>query len=144
MNWVTRPGCHIDRAACAWLIRRYIDPEATFVFVEDPSDAPSDAIPFDMRGVALSHHGGDCSFETFLKHYHLDDPVLWDIAHIVHEADLHDERYDAPEAVGLDVLLQGLVLVRGDPDVLLLAEVLFDGLYAYRKQAVSQGTLRSV
>ena len=106
MRWATRRHCHVDRAACAWLIRRFIDAEATFVFVDDSDELPPDATPFDMRGVELSHHGGGCSFETFLRRYDLDDPVLWDIARIVHEADLADERYDAPEAPGLDVLLR--------------------------------------
>ena len=134
MKWATRPGCHIDRAACAWLIRRYLDPGAEFVFVEDTDDVPENATPFDMRGVPLSHHNSGCSFETFLAQYQLTDPVLWDIARIVHEADLGDERYDAPEAAGLDVLLQGLALVRSDTDVLAISETLFDGLYAIRKQ----------
>jgi hypothetical protein len=97
MRWVTRPGVHIDRAACAWLIRRHIDPEAEFVFAADPARLPADATPFDMRGVELGHHGGDCSFETILRRYQLDDPVLWKLAEIVHEADLDDERFDAPK-----------------------------------------------
>ncbi len=117
MRWATRAGCHIDRAACAWLIRRFLDPEAEFVFVADPDDVPADATPFDMRGAELSHHQGDCSFERFLRHFSLEDPVLWDLARIVHEADLADERYDAPEAPGLDVLLRGLSMVRGDEEV---------------------------
>ena len=71
MRWATRAGCHVDRTACAWLIRRFIDPAATFVFVDNPDEVPSGATPFDMRGVDLSHHGGDCSFETFLKRYEL-------------------------------------------------------------------------
>jgi hypothetical protein len=84
------------------LIRRFVDAEASFVFVSDPDDVPSDAIPFDMRGVELSHHDGDCTFETMLRRYQLDDPVLWEIASIVHEADIDDGRFDAPEAPGLD------------------------------------------
>ncbi|HTE84399.1 MAG TPA: chromate resistance protein ChrB domain-containing protein [Dehalococcoidia bacterium] len=139
MRWVTRPECHVDRAACAWLIRRFIDPEATFLFVDDAEAAPSDATPFDMRGVALSHHGGDCSFETFLNHYKLTDPVLAELAQIVHEADLADERYDAPEAPGLDSLVRGLPLVRGDEAVLALTAPLFDGLYEVHKQAIAGG-----
>ena len=80
MKWATRAGVHVDRAACAWLIRRHVDPRATFVFVDDPSHVPVDATPFDMRGVELGHHGGDCTFETILRHYDLADPVLWKIA----------------------------------------------------------------
>jgi hypothetical protein len=139
LRWATRHYCHIDRAACAWLIRRFIDPDAEFVFVDDPDEVPADATPFDMRGVELSHHAGDCSFETFLHHYELVDPVLWEIAKIVHEADLSDERYDAPEAVGLDVLLRGLSMVHDDNELLTLAEPLFDGLYEYRKRALLTG-----
>src|SRR5882762_3618929 len=114
MKWATRAAIHIDRAACAWLLRRHIDPEAEFVFVTDPADVPADATPFDMRGVDLGHHGADCSFETILRRYELTDPVLWRIAGIVHEADLDDERYDAPEAAGLDVVLRGLSMISTD------------------------------
>jgi hypothetical protein len=89
-------------------IRRFLDPSAEFVFVDDPDEVPDDATPFDMRGVELSHHEGDCSFETFLRRYGLDDPVLWDIARIVHEADVDDERYEAPEALGFDVATRPL------------------------------------
>ena len=64
MRWATRAGCHIDRAASAWLIRRFVDAEAEFVFVDDPDDVPADATPFDMRGARLSHRNGDCTFET--------------------------------------------------------------------------------
>jgi hypothetical protein len=63
----TRAGLHNDRAACAWLVRRFVDPEAEFLFVSDPDEVPADATAFDMRGVELSHHGGDCSFETILR-----------------------------------------------------------------------------
>src|SRR5438094_6371363 len=135
MKWATRPHCHVDRAACAWLIRRFIDSDAEFVFVDDPDEVPADATAFDMRGAELSHHGGECSFEAFLRRYELDDPVLWAIARIVHEADLEDERYDAPEARGLDVLLRGLSMVRSDYEVLELSAPLYDGLYEYLKRA---------
>ena len=139
MIWATRTGVHIDRAACAWLVRRFIDQDPVFVFVDDPSDVPADATAFDMRGADLSHHGEDCTFETMLKRYRLEDPVLWDIARIVHEADLADERFDAPEAPGLDVLLRGLSMVRGDEEVLAISGPLFDGLYEYRKRALVLG-----
>ena len=139
MIWATRTGVHIDRAACAWLIKRFIDPEATFVFVDDSADVSAEATPFDMRGAELSHHGGDCTFETILKRYEVADPVLWDIARIVHEADLGDERFDAPEAPGLDVLLRGLSMVRGDEEVLAISGPLFDGLYEYRARATLLG-----
>ena len=136
MRWATRRHCHVDRAACAWLICRFIDPEAEFVFVDDPDEVPADATPFDIRGVELSHHGGDCSFETFLRRYELVDPVLWEIAKVVHEADLDDERYDAPEAPGLDALMRGLSMVRQDQEVLAISAPLYDGLYAYLERTV--------
>lgn len=139
MRWATRTGCHIDRAACAWLIRRFIDPDAKFVFVNDPVEVPADATPFDMRGAELSHHGGDCTFETILRRHEISDPVLWDVAKTVHEADLDDERYDAPEAPGFDVALRGLSMVRSDEEVLELVAPLFDGLYEYRRRAALLG-----
>jgi hypothetical protein len=139
VRWATRRNCHIDRAACAWLIRRFVDGEAAFVFVDDMDDVPADATPFDMRGAALSHHGGDCTFETFLRQYELDDPVLWDIARIVHEADLDDERFDAPEAPGFDVALRGLSMVVDDLLLLEVTAPLFDGLYEFRKRALMLG-----
>jgi hypothetical protein len=121
------------------LIRRFLDEEPEFVFVDDPDEVPADATPFDMRGVDLSHHGGACSFETFLRIYELDDPVLWEIAELVHEADLGDERFDAPEAPGLDVLLRGLSMIRDDDELLRLSGPLFDGLYEYRKRTLLLG-----
>jgi hypothetical protein len=139
VRWATRTGPHVDRTACAWLIRRSIDPEAEFVFVSDPDEVPADATAFDMRGVELSHHGGECTFEALLRRYELEDPVLWAIARVVHEADLEDDRYDAPEARGLDVLLRGLSMVRPDHEVLELSAPLYDGLYEYLKRASMLG-----
>jgi hypothetical protein len=139
VRWATRAGVHIDRAACAWLVRRFIDPDAEFLFVTDPDELPADATGFDMRGVELSHHGGDCSFETILRRYDLQDPVLWDLARIVHEADLADDRYDAPEAPGLDAVLRGLSMVATDQEVIALTDRLFDGLYEHRRRALLLG-----
>ena len=139
MKWATRAGVHIDRAACAWLIRHHVDPDAVFVFVADPIEVPHDATPFDMRGVDLGHHGQDCTFETILRRHDLTDPVLWKIAAIVHEADLDDERYDAPEAPGLDVVLRGLSMVCDDQRVLDLTGPIFDGLYEYHRRATLLG-----
>jgi len=139
VRWATRAECHVDRAACAWLIRRSIDPDAEFVFVDDPGDVPADATPFDMRGVELSHHHGDCSFETMLRHFGLQDPVLWDIARIVHEADLADDRFEAPEAPGLDVICRGLAMTQADPDTLAITHAVFEGLYEHRRRALVLG-----
>lgn len=139
MKWVTRAGVHIDRAACAWLIRRHIDPEPEFVFVDDPALVPADATAFDVRGVELSHHGDDCSFETILRRYELHDPVLWKLAEIVHEADIDDERFDAPEARGLDVVLRGLSMTCDDARVLEITGPVFDGLYEFHRRALLLG-----
>jgi hypothetical protein len=144
MNWATRAGVHIDRAACAWLIRRCVDPNATFVFVTDPGELPVDATGFDMPGVDLSHHLGpdgveECSFETILRRYGLDDPLLWRIGQIVHEADLDDEHFDAPEARGLDMVLRGLSMTRTDSEVIELSGPIFDGLYEYHRRAALLG-----
>jgi hypothetical protein len=139
MRWATRAGCHVDRAACAWLIRRDIDAHASFTFVDDPDDVPADATPFDVAGADLSHHGDDCTFETMLRRYELNDPILHDIARIVHEADLSDDRFDAPEARGLDVLCRGLSMVCGDDELLVVTQPLFDGLYEYCRRAAIIG-----
>ena len=139
MRWATRRGCHVDRAACAWLVRRFLDDEPEFLFVDDPDEVPADATAFDIRDAELSHHGGECSFETFLRRYELADPILWEIARIVHDADLEDERYDAPEAPGLDVLVRGLSLTLDDEQLLALTAPLFDGLYEYKRQALLLG-----
>jgi hypothetical protein len=139
VRWATRAGVHIDRAACAWLIRRFIDSQAQFSFVADPAEVSADATPFDIRGAELSHHGADCSFETILRRYELTDPVLWRIAQVVHEADLDDQRFDAPEAAGLDVALRGLSMVFADDRVLELTGPLFDGLYEYYRRSTLLG-----
>lgn len=139
MKWATRACIHIDRAACAWLIRRHIDDKAEFTFVADPAEIPAGATAFDIPGAELSHHGGDCSFETILRRYDLTDPVLWRIAAIVHEADLDDERYDAPEAPGLDVVLRGLSMIRGDDDILRITSPVFDGIYEFFRRTMLLG-----
>jgi len=141
VKWATRAGVHVDRAACAWLIRRFADPDAIFVFVKDPADVPADATPFDMRGVPLSHHHGRCSFETALHHFELtSDPALEEIAHIIHEADLGDERFNAPVAAGLDILIRGLTLTSsGDEATLVVTDQMFDGLYEHIRQSLLSG-----
>lgn len=84
-----------------------------------------------MRGVELGHHGGDCGFETILRRYDITDPVLWRIAEIIHEADVDDERYDAPEAPGLDVVSRGLSMIGDDEHTTAVTKPIFDGLYEY-------------
>ncbi|HEV8451727.1 MAG TPA: chromate resistance protein ChrB domain-containing protein [Gaiellales bacterium] len=130
MIWATRRHVHIDRTACAWLIRRFVDPEAEFVFVNDPDDVPMGATPFDMRGVELGHRNGRCSFESILVRYQLDDRALQRIGQLVHEADIGDERFDAPEAPGMDTLLRGLALTaRDDQHLIDRTAPLYDALY---------------
>ena len=139
MRWATREGVHIDRSASAWLIGRFLDSEADFVFVTSAEEVPDDAVPFDMRGVEYGHHGSDCTFETLLRRHELADPVLWRIAEIVHEADLDDGRFDAPEAPGLDTALRGLSMVCEDQEVLRLTRPVFDGLYEFFRRELLHG-----
>ncbi len=138
MIWATRKGCHVDRTACVWLIRRFVDPGATFAFFADPSEAPVEAELFDVAGARLSHHGEDCSFETFLKEYELNHPALGEIAEIVHDADLMDEKYGRSESEGLDAIVRGMQLVLPSDEALTRhTDRLYDGLYAYFGQEVA-------
>ena len=125
----------MDRTACIWLIRRFLDPEAAFSFFGDPSEAPEGAELFDVVGARFSHRGEDCSFETFLKDYELEDPVLGEIAEIVHDADLMDEKYARPESEGLDAIVRGMQLTLPDDHALAgHTDALYDGLYAYLRR----------
>jgi hypothetical protein len=129
-TWVTRPRPHVDRLASAWLIKRFLDPAAEFVFAA-PEEVPAGAIPFDMAGVELGHHGDDCTFETLLRRSGLRDRRLAAIAEIVHEADLRDGKFTRDEARGLDLVLRGLLAaVKDDHEALAQGLTLFDGLYA--------------
>ena len=137
MLWATRRGCHVDRTACVWLIRRFIDPSPSFAFFGDASEAPEEAELFDVVGARLSHRGEDCSFETFLKEYEVGDPVLREIAEIVHDADLMDEKYGRPESEGLDAIVRGMQLALPNDQTLIdHTDVLYDGLYAYLSREV--------
>jgi hypothetical protein len=129
-RWVTRPRPHVDRIASAWLIKRFIDTEAEFLFVP-PSEFPADAIPFDAPGVELSHHGEDCTFETLVKRVGLRDRRLRRLAEIVHEADLRDGKFPHEEARGIDVSVRALLAASPDDyQVLAQGMALFEGLYA--------------
>jgi len=129
-RWVTRPRPHVDRIASAWLIKRFVDPEAEFVFA--PSDQiPGDALPFDMAGVDFGHHGEDCTFETLLRRTGLRDRKLAIMAEIVHEADIRDQKFAREEARGIDLALRSLLsAIKDDHEALALGMTLFDGLYA--------------
>ncbi len=127
----------MDRTACVWLIRRFVDPNPSFAFFRDPAEAPAEAELFDVAGARLSHHGDDCSFETFLKEYDYQDPVLTEIGEIVHDADLLDEKYGRPESEGLDAIVRGMQLALPDDEALAShTDVLYDGLYAYLSREV--------
>jgi hypothetical protein len=129
-RWVTRPRPHIDRIASAWLIKRFIDPAAEFVFAE-PAEFPADAIPFDAPGVELSHQGEDCTFETLVRRARLRDRRLGRLAEVVHEADLRDGKYPHEEARGLDVAIRALLAASPDDyQVLAQGMTLCEGLYA--------------
>jgi hypothetical protein len=133
MLWITRPRPHIDRTACAWLIRRFVDPQAEFGFAPDPEAARAlGGTPFDMRSVELGHHEGRCSFESVLVKYDLTDPALHEIAAMIHDADLDDEEFRSPEAPGLDAVVRGLGLViEDDHELFRLTDRVYDGLYAW-------------
>jgi hypothetical protein len=129
-QWATRRRPHVDRIASAWLIKRFIDPDATFVFA-DPREFPTDAIPFDTPGAELSHVGDDCTFETLIKRAGFRDRRLTRLAEIVHEADLRDGKYPRDEARGIDLVIRGLLAAHSDdPEVLTHGLALFEGLYA--------------
>lgn len=134
MKWATRSGIHVDRAASAWLIARYVDADAEFLYVDDLSDVPTDATPFDMVGCDLSHHGDDVTFETILRRNDLMDPVLWRIGQIVHQADVEDDLYDAPEAIGLDTIVRALGLDHTDEAVRAVTGTILDSLYNYLRR----------
>ena len=129
-RWVTRPRPHVDRIASAWLIKRFVDPAAEFVFAP-PDQIPADAIPFDMAGVEFGHHGEDCTFETLLRRTGLRDRKLAVLAEIVHEADIKDQKFAREEARGIDLALRALLsAIKDDYEALAQGMTLFDGLYA--------------
>jgi hypothetical protein len=133
-TWVTRPRPHIDRLASAWLIRRFLDPKATFGFA-DRADAAKKGVPFDVLGAEFGHHGEDCTFETLVKRFGVKDRRLRVIAEIVHEADLHDGKFARTEAHGIDLAVNGLVaVIEDDHELLDRGMTLFEGLYATLKQ----------
>jgi len=136
MKWVTRERVHVDRVACPWLITRFIDPEAEFVFVPPDTDPETiqEGIPFDMKGVELGHHKGKCSFEAFVSKYNIDDPAVAELAKIVHGADVEKDRYKYPEAAGLETIAFGMMfLVKDDYEALERGFFIYDALYTALK-----------
>jgi len=132
MKWVTWENVGVDRMACAWLIRRSIDPKAKFLFIpKEQKEFPKGAEPFDIPGVRLSHHRGHCSFHTLLDEYKLDDPVLKRIARIVDEADTVQEACVESAAAGLDLICEGIRRTSPSDDVALeRGAMIYEALYA--------------
>jgi len=130
-RWVTRRNMHIDRLASAWLIRQFIDKRPRFYFVAE-GETFDGAIPFDMFGAEFTHHGEDCTFETMLKQFGLDDNQgLRELAEIVHDIDLKDEKFHRLEATGLNAIIEGLSeTLRDDRKLLQQTSTIFDGLFA--------------
>src|SRR5262249_10627294 len=108
-TWVTRQGVHVDRIACAWLIRRFIDQEATFKFVAGKNYKPVPGeLRFDMFEAEFTHEGDRCSFEVMLERFGLGDPALAAIGELVHDIDLKDSKYEREETTGLAHMIIGL------------------------------------
>jgi hypothetical protein len=146
MKWITRERVKVDRVACPWLIRKFVDPQAEFVFV--PADRVMseakrlDAIPFDVKGVELGHHGKECSFEAIVRKYALaNDPALVLLGRIVNGADTDNTLYRQPEGPGLEAVAEGFrELGFKDDHALNVAEwIVYDALYAYCRKMIREG-----
>ena len=136
MLWITRSHVHVDRVACPWLIKRFIDSEAQFLFVPksqiDKVTAETGAIPFDAPGVELGHHNGQCSFETIIEKYALTDPGLLRLAKIVHGADIAADLATDEVAPGLEAIASGFSLILSEDQANLEKQfVVYDALYAW-------------
>ena len=130
-TWSTREHMHIDRLCSAWLIRRFIDPKAKFVFAPE-SKLPDASVPFDVAGAEFSHHGDNCTFETLLRVFRLRDRALEEIAEIVHDIDLKDHKFNREEAPGIDVMVRSLASMHADDRKLVEAgSAMLDALYKH-------------
>jgi hypothetical protein len=143
MKWITRSHVHVDRVACPWLIRRFVDSEAEFVFVPKGSvserAAAEDAISFDAPGVELGHHDGKCSFDAIIEKYGLTDPALLRLARIVRAADTDDFSAE-PLAAGLEAIATGFSLrFPDDRENLRRQFAVYDALYAWCRLEVARG-----
>lgn len=148
MKWITRENVHVDRVACPWLIRKFVDPKAEFLFV--PADQVAavaqreGATPFDVSGAELGHHGKECSFDAIVKKHGLaSDPALLLLARIVNGADTDNSLWNQPESAGLKAVAEGFRhLGYADDHALNAAEwIVYDALYAYSQQMVRAGRL---
>jgi hypothetical protein len=146
MKWITRERVKVDRVACPWLIKKFVDHEAEFVFV--PADQVMEeakrlgAVPYDVKDVELGHHGKECSFEAILKKYTLvSDAALVLLGRIVNGADTDNTLYNQPEGPGLEAIAEGFRhLGYKDDHALNAAEwIVYDALYAYCQEMVRQG-----
>jgi len=133
MKWVTRQYVHVDRTACPWLIKRFVDPKAEFVFV--PTEKieeivkKENAIPYDAPNVELGHHGGKCSFDSIVEKYKIKDPAVLELAKIVRAADT-DKMETVPEAAGLEAIMTGIgVAAKDDYEAIEKARTVYDALY---------------
>lgn len=142
MKWITREKVKVDRVACPWLIKKFIDPQAEFIFV--PADKVMEiaererAIPFDTAGVELGHHEGKCSFEAIVAKYKIEDSAIKLLAQIVHSADVSKDLNLQPEAAGLKAIAEGFgyLGLKDDHEILAKEFIVYDALYAYCKQKV--------
>jgi hypothetical protein len=146
MKWITRARVKVDRVACPWLIKKFVDNDAEFIFVPaeqiQAEAAFLGAIPFDVPGVELGHQNKECSFEAIVKKYHLfNDPALVLLARIVNGADTDNTLYSQPEGPGLSAIAEGFrhLGLAGDHDINKAEWIVYDALYAYCKEMVKQG-----
>ena len=143
MKWITREHVKVDRVACPWLIKKFIDPEAEFLFVPaeqvlEPAEREG-ATPFDVTGVELGHHEGRCSFEAIASKYGIAEPALQLLARIVHGADVAHDLYGQTEAPGLKAIAEGFryLGLKDDHEILKQQYVVYDALYAYCQKAAA-------
>jgi len=133
-TWVTRPRPEIDRAGSAWLIRKFIDPKAKFIFAKTVP-ANSRAVSFDMLDAEFSHYGEDCTFETLLKRFRIQDKAAHKIGEMIHDADLDDDKFERTECIGIDRVLKGWAREGiSDQEILRRGLQCFDGLYAFLRR----------
>ncbi len=146
MKWITREHVKVDRVACPWLIRKFVDPQAEFLFA--PADQVMEiatregATPYDVKGVELGHHGQECSFEAILRKYDLmKDPALALLGKIVNGADTDNTLYGQPEGPGLEAIAEGFrhLGLRDDHETLERESIVYDALYGYCQEMVRRG-----
>src|SRR5579864_1312534 len=144
MKWVTRTNANVDRIACPWLIKRFVDKDAEFLFVPAEEVAAvahrEGAIPYDVQGVELGHVDGRCSFESIMVKYKLTDPGLRRLAKIVHGADVSADVDVTPESAGLSAIAHGFALTHSDKDheKIRLESPMYDALYTWCQDQVKQ------